>query len=124
MAGTAQDDEGEHRRHAPSGGDGQRHHSRAVIAAFVVLKGNVQPSPALEVELRQTVRQALGPVAVVGDLIFVPMLPKTRSGKIMRRVLKAVLVGQEVGDVSTIEDETSVAEVAQAWRRLGAMRGT
>ncbi|PTQ53664.1 MAG: Acetyl-coenzyme A synthetase [Hydrogenibacillus schlegelii] len=93
-----------------------------VIAAFVVLKGDVRPSPALEDELRKTVRQALGPVAVVGDLIFVPMLPKTRSGKIMRRVLKATLLGQPPGDISTIEEEASVAEIMEAWRKLAAAR--
>jgi acetyl-CoA synthetase len=58
------------------------------------------------------------PVAVIGDLNFVSMLPKTRSGKIMRRVLKAVTLGRDPGDISTIEDEGSVAEARQAWEDM------
>jgi acetyl-CoA synthetase len=46
------------------------------------------------------------------------MLPKTRSGKIMRRVFKAVALGKEVGDVSTIEDEGSVEEAREAWAQM------
>ena len=46
------------------------------------------------------------------------MLPKTRSGKIMRRVLKAVILGKDPGDISTIEDEGSVEEAREAWRDL------
>jgi acetyl-CoA synthetase len=89
-----------------------------VIAAFVVLRDGHEPSDALRDELLQTVRRELGPVAVIGDLEFVRMLPKTRSGKIMRRVLKAVVTGQDPGDVATIEDEGSVAEARQAWTAL------
>jgi acetyl-CoA synthetase len=55
---------------------------------------------------------------VVGDLNFVPMLPKTRSGKIMRRVLKAVTLEKDPGDISTIEDEGSVEEARQAWEQM------
>jgi len=89
-----------------------------VISAFVVLKAGYTASDELRQELLATLRRELGPVAVVGDLLFVSVLPKTRSGKIMRRVLKAVLLGQDPGDISTIEEEASVAEVAEAWRQL------
>src|SRR5919204_24879 len=89
-----------------------------VISAFVVLKQGQQPSAELRQELLATVRQELGPVAVIGDLQFVPMLPKTRSGKIMRRVLKAVILGQDPGDISTIEDEGSVEEAREAWQAM------
>ena len=91
-----------------------------VIAAFVVLKQGHQPSEQLRQELIQTVRKVLGPVAVIGDLNFVGMIPKTRSGKIMRRVLKAVVVGKDPGDISTIEDAGSVEEALEAWRQMKA----
>ncbi len=91
-----------------------------VIAAFVVLKQGHQPSEQLRQELIQTVRKELGPVAVIGDLNFVGMLPKTRSGKIMRRVLKAVVVGKDPGDISTIEDAGSVEEAYEAFRQMKA----
>ncbi|MGD0116108.1 MAG: acetate--CoA ligase [Dehalococcoidia bacterium] len=91
-----------------------------VVSAFVVLKQGLQPSEELRKELLQTVRQQLGALVVVGDLNFVEMLPKTRSGKIMRRVLKAVVSGKDPGDVSTIEDEGSVEEAREAWRKMSA----
>jgi len=89
-----------------------------VIAAFVVLKQGQTPSPKLKEELVATVRAELGPVAVIGDLNFVRSLPKTRSGKIMRRVLRAVTLGKDPGDVTTLEDEGSVEEARQAWKDL------
>jgi len=89
-----------------------------VIAAFVVLRQGHQPSDALQKELLATVRSELGPVAVINEINFVSMLPKTRSGKIMRRVLRAVTLDREPGDVSTIEDEGSVEEARQAWHQL------
>jgi acetyl-CoA synthetase len=97
-----------------------------VISAFVVLKQGQEPSDGLRGELLETVRRELGPVAVVGDLNFVAMLPKTRSGKIMRRVLKAVTLDLDPGDVSTIEDEGSVSEARAAWEemRRGIHSGT
>ena len=85
-----------------------------IIAAFVVLKPGLEPTPELERELRATVREVLGPVAVIGDIHIVSSLPKTRSGKIMRRVLKAVVTGVDVGDVSTIENEGSVEDARAA----------
>jgi len=89
-----------------------------VIAAFVVLKLGQQPSPQLRKEIIETVRRELGPVAVIGDLNFVDALPKTRSGKIMRRVLKAVTLNLDPGDISTIEDEGSVDEAREAWAAM------
>jgi acetyl-CoA synthetase len=91
-----------------------------VIAAFVVLKQGHEESDELRGELLDTVRRELGPVAVIGDLRFVDMLPKTRSGKIMRRVLKAVTLDTDPGDIATIEDEGSVEEARQAWQELRA----
>jgi len=89
-----------------------------VISAFIVLKTGHQPSEELQVELLATVRKELGPIAVIADCHFVDMLPKTRSGKIMRRVFKAVATGKDVGDVSTIEDEGSVEEAREAWAEM------
>ena len=89
-----------------------------VISAFVVLKQGHQPSDELKKELLATVRSDLGPLAVIGELNFVDMLPKTRSGKIMRRVLKAVILDKDPGDISTIEDEGSVDEAREAWQHL------
>jgi acetyl-CoA synthetase len=67
------------------------------------------------------VRSELGPIAVIGELNFVDMLPKTRSGKIMRRVLKAVTLGKDPGDISTIEDEGSVEEAREAFNAIKAV---
>ncbi len=89
-----------------------------VIAAFVVLKQGHVPSDGLRQDLLETVRRELGPVAVIGDLNFVNSLPKTRSGKIMRRVLKAVTLDMEPGDITTIEDEGSVEEARDAWSAM------
>jgi len=89
-----------------------------VISAFVVLRQGNVPSDALKAELLATVRKELGPLAVIGELNFVDMLPKTRSGKIMRRVLKAVILDKDPGDISTIEDEGSVEEAREAWQQL------
>ncbi|MBL8095599.1 MAG: AMP-binding protein, partial [Anaerolineales bacterium] len=86
-----------------------------VISAFVVLKSGYEPTDQVRHELIDTVRNELGPVAVVGEIHFVHMLPKTRSGKIMRRVFKAVILGRDPGDISTIEDEVSVEEARRAW---------
>ena len=89
-----------------------------VIAGFVVLKNDQAPSDELRQALIKTIRQELGPIAVIGELNFVSLLPKTRSGKIMRRVLKAVVMDQDPGDITTIEDEGSVEEARRAWQRM------
>ncbi len=74
------------------------------IKAFVVLKLGVTPSEELKEQIRKTVREVLGPIAVPDEIEFVEKLPKTRSGKIMRRLLRAKELGLEVGDLSTLED--------------------
>ena len=91
-----------------------------VISAFVLLKQQEQPSDKLRQALIETIRHELGPIAVVGELNFVPMLPKTRSGKIMRRVLRAVILDRDPGDITTIEDEGSVEEARLAWQQMKA----
>jgi acetyl-CoA synthetase len=91
-----------------------------VVSAFVLLKHGHQASSELRQALVDTVRRELGPVAVIGELNFVSTLPKTRSGKIMRRVLKAVVLDRDPGDITTIEDEGSVDEARQAWQQMRA----
>jgi acetyl-CoA synthetase len=92
----------------------------AVIEAFVALRAGHEPSEELRQELLQTVRRELGPIAVIKHVSFVAMLPKTRSGKIMRRVLKAVALDMDPGDISTIEDEGSVEEARRALEEFKA----
>ena len=91
-----------------------------VKSAFVVLRQGFTPSDELKQELLGQVRHELGPIAVIGELNFVDMLPKTRSGKIMRRVLKAVTQEKNPGDITTIEDEGSVEEARHAWHEMRA----
>jgi acetyl-CoA synthetase len=88
-----------------------------VASAFVVLKSGYQASEQLRGELAQLVRKELGPIIVM-DVNFVNALPKTRSGKIMRRLIRAVLTNQPLGDYSTIEDEVSIKEIEAAAEEL------
>ena len=74
------------------------------IKAFVILRKEQEPSQELEKELKLHVRKELGSLAVPDEIEFVEKLPKTRSGKIMRRVLKAKELGMPLGDISTLED--------------------
>lgn len=74
------------------------------IKAFVTLKVGQTPSDELKAQLINHVRRELGPIATPGELEFVNVLPKTRSGKIMRRVLKARELGINPGDLTTIEE--------------------
>ncbi len=91
-----------------------------VACAFVVLKPGyeVNDPEKLKQELKDHVRRTLGPIAVIRDIEFVKALPKTRSGKIMRRVMKALWLGASLGDLSTIEDEASVDEIKAAIERM------
>ncbi len=88
------------------------------IVIFARLMEGASPSPELKRELADHIRQAVGPIAVPDEIYFTPKLPKTRSGKIMRRVLKAVATGASIGDITTLEDETSVEEVVRAYQEL------
>jgi acetyl-CoA synthetase len=88
------------------------------VVIFATLKQGVEPSPELKNKVKQHIRQTLGPVATPDEIYFVAKLPKTRSGKIMRRVLKAVASGTKIGDLTTLEDEASVEEVKKAFEEL------
>ncbi|MEM1626889.1 MAG: acetate--CoA ligase [Sulfolobaceae archaeon] len=85
-----------------------------VPLAFVVLKSSYRPTEELRRELIEWVRQLVGPIATLKDVYFVNKLPKTRSGKIMRRVVKAVATNSQIGDITTLEDEASVEEIRKA----------
>ena len=85
-----------------------------VPVAFVILKADYAPTERLKKELIDYVRETLGPIAAPAEVFFINKLPKTRSGKIMRRVLKALASGKSLGDLSTLEDEASVEEVKKA----------
>jgi acetyl-CoA synthetase len=74
------------------------------VAAFVILKGNIEPSDALKQELRAHVSEKIGALARPDDLFFTAELPKTRSGKIMRRLLRDIAEGRLLGDVTTLAD--------------------
>jgi acetyl-CoA synthetase len=74
------------------------------IKAFIILRMGYNASDKLKLELVYHVRMNLGPIAIPSEIEFVESLPKTRSGKIMRRLLKAQELGQDPGDISTLED--------------------
>ena len=78
------------------------------IFAYVILKAGQEPSDALGVQLREHVAYVIGPIARPKYLMFVPDLPKTRSGKIMRRLLRDIAEGRALGDVTTLADATVV----------------
>jgi len=88
------------------------------IIAFLVLKEGVLQTPNLKEEITSHIRKMIGPIATPDQLYFVSKLPKTRSGKIMRRLLKAIAKDEQVGDISTLEDEASVDEVRGALNEL------
>ena len=95
-----------------------------VIIAFVVLKQGAKNNlDSLRAELIEIVRNGIGPIATPHEIYFVTKLPKTRSGKIMRRILKAIAGNEKVGDVSTLEDSAAVKVVQDAFTELqGAVR--
>jgi len=88
------------------------------IVIFARLKEGVKPSPDLKKELAAHIRREVGPIAVPDEIYFVARLPKTRSGKVVRRILKAVANDTAVGDLTTLEDESSVEEIINAYQGL------
>ena len=87
------------------------------IIAFVVLKQSVT-SNNMDKELLQKIRDDIGAIATPKQIYFVTKLPKTRSGKIMRRLLKAIANGETIGDVTTLEDGAAVTEIQSAFKEL------
>ena len=90
------------------------------IYAYVTLKDGVEPSDTLAAELKQWVRKEIGPIATPDALQFAPGLPKTRSGKIMRRILRKIAEGDTaaLGDTSTLADPAVVDDLVA--NRIGA----
>ena len=93
------------------------------IIAFLVLRTGFLPSDQLHVELVDHIRNAVGPIATPEEIYFVNKLPKTRSGKIMRRLLKSIASGTAIGDATTLEDEASIEEIRQAYNDLHKVVG-
>jgi acetyl-CoA synthetase len=88
------------------------------VVAFVILREDaVDAGDATVQELRNHVAKEIGPIAKPKTILVVPELPKTRSGKIMRRLLKDVAEGREVGDATTLADNTVMAQIAQSLRK-------
>ncbi len=86
------------------------------IVAFVTVKATVPADAqgdALVAELRETVATAIGPIAKPRQILLTPELPKTRSGKIMRRLLRDVAEHRELGDVTTLVDPTVVTMIGE-----------
>ena len=93
------------------------------IIAFLVPRTGFSQSDQLRKELIDHIRAALGPIASPDEIYFVNKLPKTRSGKIMRRLLKSIASGAAIGDVTTLEDSSSVEEIRQAYTDLHKVVG-
>jgi acetyl-CoA synthetase len=93
------------------------------IIAFLVLRTGFLPSDQLHDELVDHIRNAVGPIATPEEIYFVNKLPKTRSGKIMRRLLKSIASGTAIGDATTLEDEASIEEIRQAYNDLHKVVG-
>jgi acetyl-CoA synthetase len=88
------------------------------IIVFLVPRTGFSESDGLRKELIDYIRAKIGPIASPDEIYFVNKLPKTRSGKIMRRLLKSIASGGEIGDVTTLEDGGSVEEIRQAYADL------
>jgi len=87
-----------------------------VPVAFVTLKKEVKPSDQLKKELTKHVDAAIGPTARPDRIIFTSELPKTRSGKIMRRILKSLIKKEPIGDITTLMNQGCVEQLK---RKLG-----
>ena len=83
------------------------------IFAFVILRGGIEPTDALAAELREHVGRVIGAIARPKYLLFTPDLPKTRSGKIMRRLLRDIGEGRPLGDTTTLADAAVVETIRQ-----------
>jgi acetyl-CoA synthetase len=86
------------------------------ISAFVTLKEGSQPSETLIAELKEHVARKIGSIARPDDIIFAADLPKTRSGKIMRRLLRDIAEGKALGDTTTLADPSVVARLKEQYQ--------
>jgi acetyl-CoA synthetase len=83
------------------------------IIGYVIFRQGFEPSDGLVEEVRQHVSEKIGPTARPKTVVVVPDLPKTRSGKIMRRLLRDVAEGRQLGDTTTLADESVVEEIRE-----------
>ena len=88
---------------------------------FVLLRGGYEPSDALAAELREWIGEKIGKIARPKAVIIVDDLPKTRSGKIMRRLLKDIAEGRDLGDTTTLRDPAVVEELKTEGRRRAGL---
>ena len=89
------------------------------VAAFVILRAGNEPSDALVAELRDHVGQRIGPIAKPKTILFTEDLPKTRSGKIMRRLLRNVAEDESLGDTTTLADPSVVEGIKSRYLAAG-----
>ncbi len=89
------------------------------VAAFVTLKEGGVPSKAHMDELKEHVAKKIGAIARPDDIIFTADLPKTRSGKIMRRLLRDIAEGKALGDTTTLADPSVVAKLKETYEDTG-----
>jgi acetyl-CoA synthetase len=106
----------DHQKVAEAAVIGKAHEIKGqAICAFVSLKVGVDGSSALTDELKAHVAKKIGPIARPDEILFAAELPKTRSGKIMRRLLRDIADGRAMGDMTTLADPTVVAKLKEQY---------
>lgn len=88
-----------------------------IVKAFVVLKKDYKPSKELEEEIKEFVKKRLAGHAYPREISFVESLPKTRSGKVVRRLLKKLILGEELGDISTLANPECIEKIKQVLQK-------
>jgi acetyl-CoA synthetase len=88
------------------------------IIAFLVLREGAELSLHLDKEVNEHIKNTIGPIASAEKIYFVNKLPKTRSGKIMRRLLRAIVNNETIGDITTLEDEASIEEITHELQEI------
>ncbi len=88
------------------------------IIAFLVLREGAELSSHLDIEVNEHIKNTIGPIASAEKIYFVNKLPKTRSGKIMRRLLKSIVNNETIGDITTLEDEASIEEITHELQEI------
>jgi acetyl-CoA synthetase len=106
----------DHQKVAEAAVVGRAHELKGqAISAFVILKEGNAPSPALAAELKEHVVKKIGVIARPEDILFAADLPKTRSGKIMRRLLRDIAEGKALGDTTTLADPAVIAKLKEKY---------
>ncbi len=94
------------------------------IACYVIVRNNVQETPELLQDLKTQIRKVIGPFATPDFIIITPGLPKTRSGKIMRRILRKIISNEadQLGDISTLQEPAVVQSLIDKVKPLLAKK--